>query len=215
MEAAFRAMGIGTDCQSRHGKQNHWYTVEALNVLKDDPLCAWLGCDDYGALAAGTKRLRSHTIMAALGRYRHDPDYMRELAHLICEIQPRVSDAVRMIRWRSGRGKEREPSLADIRSMLADVRTAVDAKQVMDLAKTAEHEAHALKIDAMRLLGGLLKTATGAPPEAPVARGAATPSSEARGAVLASTGARGGHCGGEDGSRRIKCNSQDHSVAPQ
>lgn len=100
--AAFGAMGIGVECQTLRGKQNHWYVMEALRVLKHDPACAWLGIE-RDAMTAGTAKMR-RTILAELGRLRDDPESLRAIAHQVCELKPRTADAVAMIRTaRTGR----------------------------------------------------------------------------------------------------------------
>ena len=107
------------DCTTRRGKTNRWYGVNALSVLGDDPLCAWLGCSDMAALKAGKTVKVRWTILSELGRLR-DPETIREVAHEICEWKPRAAEAVRWIReQRTGRALK--PSVSELTDALLKV----------------------------------------------------------------------------------------------
>ncbi|MBU0611014.1 MAG: hypothetical protein KKI08_24245, partial [Armatimonadetes bacterium] len=76
--------------QTSRGRQNVYYRTLAVEVLANDPRCAWLG--------GSTK----NTILAELGRFE-DSAAMRKAAREVCRMRPKVSDAVVMLRrWRTG-----------------------------------------------------------------------------------------------------------------
>jgi hypothetical protein len=57
-ETMLTQIGIGIECHTRRGKQNHWWLMKALHVLRNDPRCAWLGCDKAAIMAGTSPRRR-------------------------------------------------------------------------------------------------------------------------------------------------------------
>jgi hypothetical protein len=99
-ELMFRQMGIGSECTTRRGKMNRWHAQRAFGVLHGDARFTWLA--DWEEMHTGNNRAR-WSILAELGRLR-DADTIAIMALRICELKPKTTDAIAMIRrFRLGR----------------------------------------------------------------------------------------------------------------
>jgi len=97
------ALGLFLNIHSRRGRINVMYGLRALKAVGNgkDPAFHWLA--NLELMGKGKPKAWQATILQELGRI-DDPDDLRTVAARICELQPRVKDAVQMIRkWRIGR----------------------------------------------------------------------------------------------------------------
>jgi hypothetical protein len=92
-------VGIFKQGKSRRTHLNAYYAIRALTRLGlkhpgfsgDKAIFLWLSDDKANPVVYRA------TILAELGRIE-DPDLLQEVAERICELKPRTSDAVAMIR---------------------------------------------------------------------------------------------------------------------
>lgn len=97
------------DVTTRRGLLNVYYRTEAMDVLHEDARFHWL-------TDSGRPKWKA-SILTELGR-TGDVERMRIMAARICELKPRVKEAVAMIRgWRMG--KKGEGSAADLAAAVA------------------------------------------------------------------------------------------------
>lgn len=114
---------FATDAKTLRHKQNVHYRTRALALLMEDKRFLWL-CDPV-AMRAGKAHSMRPTILSELGRIENDGD-LESVALQLCELKPKVRQAIVMIRqWRTGKVKEGD-SLKLANEIIASVNGYID-----------------------------------------------------------------------------------------
>jgi len=115
--AMLNGLGNYQGIESRRGRIDFSYRLDAMRALKDDPArFGWLY--DEGVIKAGDESAWKPSILTELGRLG-DPDRIRGVADRICELKPKARDAIAMIR-RFRIGRDAPSSALGLADVIAD-----------------------------------------------------------------------------------------------